>query len=256
MPGESAEELQALKDTFQAEFLPAPGPETAIVDELVSTAHRLRRLDRAEQVLASFGSEKHLAEGPEVDEDHECREHAPSARLERLRKDRERLRAAIDDDRRQVAEFEMVLDSDGVEAATDFVNQWRRCFSDELIPITEPKALLDPIPTEYTDAQAYWKNAKDVFRRFIRNRKGKLRELDREVTTLELQVRAVFAAGLGRELDPGAADHSRIGKERRRHLMAFERCLRMLAQTRVLSAVVPDDTSGQPDHPKPLKVLK
>ena len=256
LPGESAEELEALRESFRSEFLPAPGPETALVEELVSTAHRLRRLDQADQILAAFGSDKYLAEGPTLAEDQPVPTETPAARLEALRKARRGLSAGIDDDVRQLAEFDMVFDADGVEATADFVCQWRREFDEHFIPITEPKALLAPIPTTYEEPVAYWKNAKDVFRRFIRNQKDRLRALDREILTLEFHIRAVFAAGLGRELDPGAADHSRIGKERRRHLMAFERCLRMLAQTRMLSGVVHGDQDGRDIAPKPLKVLK
>ena len=256
LPGEPPEELESLRESFQAEFLPAPGPETALVEELVSAAHRLRRLDRAEQILASFGSTKYLADGPTLDEDQQRSESAPSARLDRLKLTRGREQESIEGYVRQVNEFQMVFESDGVDAAADFVCQWRQEFDEHFIPITEPKALLAPIPTTYEEPAAYWKNAKDVFRRFIRNQKDRLRALDREIMTFELQIRAVYAAGLGRELDPGAADHARIGKERRRHLMAFERCLRMLAQTRMLSAVVHDDENGRDTAPKPLKILK
>ena len=256
--GEDPDELKKLQHEYVEHFAPRAGPETTLVDELVRTAWRIARLDRAQAALDRIAMQRYIDEGPPPpsrpmppadDVLGRILATAPPTpdprslhlRIKTLEQRIAVIRDDVDADSDLVRDVATISRKYGSKRAADHLIRLKKTVTDFDQHIAGPgahHAVLEELADSYKDADAFLAEFKRTVKARVRPQKRRLQELEEEVAPLWADVGAIFSSGAGVELDPRAKTPDRLWDERRRLLRDFDRALHSLVQARELGVSV------------------
>ena len=258
LPGECREELDQLRAETVGHFVPAPGPESAIVNEVVGVLHRLKRVDRARQLVVRHWLQHFLDHGPGPDpkskpprppakddpyaflgpptpREKPCPMHdAYTTATKKVSMAEESLEITAD----LMANLSLIIKQYGTDEAADFARQFvagQADFGDNGHPVALE------LSEDEKNADKYVAAFKSAMANFQRRTRRQLKPLQAELATIEGELTDLLVTGMATAVDPAAPNLNALGRERCTLIGQYRRLLRGLAETRSLGIL---DTSS------------